>query len=444
MAVIAVFSGAFCSAEQIIGQVAQRLGYSVVGPELIEQAAQSFGTSAEKLARAMTGSRGFLDAITHEWAKSIVYLKAALAQLLKTDDQIYHGPAMHLIPGALTHVLRVGIIADQEYRVARAAEQSIDAREAASLIKRYDQELASWTRQLLSSGPWDPKLYDIKIPLLHPARRSPIPERPERGARTGAPPRRGARTGIPLPATSEAEAVDTIVENVQRDALKATDRSIQAVLDFQLATRINVALLDGGHANCDVEAEAGRVTVAIHQRSRSPGALARTVQALRYENVEQEVQKIAAGFEGVKSIDVRPGAGYGRPSRTLLVDDERDYVMTLSERLEMRDIPADVAYDGQEALTFVDTEAPDVMVLDLRMPGMDGLEVLRRIKRDHPQVEVIIVTGHGTDKDEQIARELGAFDYLKKPVDISVLAQRIQEASRQAQRERGDETEDDD
>jgi len=166
--------------------------------------------------------------------------------------------------------------------------------------------------------------------------------------------------------------------------------------------------------------------------------------SLRYDKLEQEVQAVAAAFDEVKSIEVRPGAGYGRPSRTLLVDDEREYVMTLSERLEMRDIPADIAYDGEEALTFVNTEAPDVMVLDLRMPGMDGLEVLRRIKRDHPSVEVIIVTGHGTETDERIARELGAFDYLKKPVDIKVLAQRIKEASQKARGERGEELEQDD
>jgi two-component system response regulator CpxR len=249
---------------------------------------------------------------------------------------------------------------------------------------------------------------------------------------------------VPLPTTSEAEAVELICTHVQREALKPTDRSIQAVLDFQLATKINVALLDQGYHDCDVEAEAGKVTVVIAQRGRSQGALARTMQSLRYEKLEQEVQEVASAFDEVRSIEVRPGAGYGRPSRTLLVDDEREYVMTLSERLEMRDIPADVAYDGEEALTFVNTEAPDVMVLDLRMPGMDGLEVLRRIKRDHPQVEVIIVTGHGTDTDERIARELGAFDYLKKPVDIKVLAQKIKEASNKARGEPGEETEQDD
>jgi DNA-binding response OmpR family regulator len=112
--------------------------------------------------------------------------------------------------------------------------------------------------------------------------------------------------------------------------------------------------------------------------------------------------------------------------------------MTLSERLEVRDIPSDVVYDGQQALTFVKTDVPDVMVLDLRMPGMDGMEVLRRIKEDHPRVEVIIVTGHGSEKDEQLARDLGAFEFLKKPVDINVLAETIKAASEKARAGDGD------
>jgi CheY-like chemotaxis protein len=237
--------------------------------------------------------------------------------------------------------------------------------------------------------------------------------------------------------------VEVICESVSRDALKPTDRSIQAVLDYQLAMRINLALLDRGHYNSDVRAEGGKVTVVINQGKPPAGALARTVKALRYESAEEEVREIVATIDEVKQVEIRPGAGYGRTTRTLLVDDEQDYVMTLSERLDMRDIPSDVVYDGEQALTYVNTEEPDVMVLDLRMPGIDGLEVLRRIKSGHPMVEVIIVTGHGSEKDERAARELGAFEYLKKPVDIGVLAQTIKAAAQQARRTRGEENEED-
>ena len=107
--------------------------------------------------------------------------------------------------------------------------------------------------------------------------------------------------------------------------------------------------------------------------------------------------------------------------RILLVDDEKEFVESLSERLAMRDLKADVAYDGEQALKALKEKEPDVMILDLRMPGIDGTEVLRRVKKEHPNVEVVILTGHGTDKDEKEALRLGAAAYLKKPVDIEQL-----------------------
>jgi len=71
-----------------------------------------------------------------------------------------------------------------------------------------------------------------------------------------------------------------------------------------------------------------------------------------------------------------------------------------------------------------------VMVLDLKMPGIDGIEVLRRAKRDQPKIEIIILTGHGSDREREIALELGAFAYLQKPVDIDILAQTMKGAYR--------------
>ena len=82
--------------------------------------------------------------------------------------------------------------------------------------------------------------------------------------------------------------------------------------------------------------------------------------------------------------------------RVLLVDDEEAYVKTLAERMEMRDVGSRVALSGEEALQMLEDEPPDVMVLDLRMPGIDGMEVLERVKKEHPQIEVIILTGHGS------------------------------------------------
>jgi DNA-binding response OmpR family regulator len=114
--------------------------------------------------------------------------------------------------------------------------------------------------------------------------------------------------------------------------------------------------------------------------------------------------------------------------KVLMVDDEEDFVRTLAERMKMRDLDSDVALDGEQALQIVKDEVPDVMVLDLKMPGIDGMEVLRRVRKAYPQVQVIILTGHGSEKDETEARRLGAFAYLQKPVDIERLVQTLRNA----------------
>ena len=112
----------------------------------------------------------------------------------------------------------------------------------------------------------------------------------------------------------------------------------------------------------------------------------------------------------------------------LLIDDEEEFVLTLSERLESRGIGSKVAFDGSSAISMLDSAVPDVIVLDLKMPGMDGIEVLRRIKKKHPELEVIILTGHGAKSDRLLAEDLGAFAYLNKPVDIDVLADTMKQA----------------
>ncbi|MEW5773243.1 MAG: response regulator [Thermodesulfobacteriota bacterium] len=114
--------------------------------------------------------------------------------------------------------------------------------------------------------------------------------------------------------------------------------------------------------------------------------------------------------------------------KLLLVDDEENFVKTLAERLEIRGLKPEVVLSGEEAMDFMDKSVPDVIVLDLRMPGIDGMEVLRRVKKQKPDIQVIILTGHGTDKDQAEAMRIGAFEYLKKPVDIDALIFSIKNA----------------
>jgi CheY-like chemotaxis protein len=413
MPVIAIFNKSYCSVEEITEKVAQRLGYTVASQEVLKEAVKQSGIPKEKIARAMIGSRGFLDSITREWERSLTYVKAAVAKMLETDDQIIFGPATYLIPRNISHVLRVEIVATREYRIKQAMElEGINETEAVQRIEKADQDFSLWNEQILSFISTDPFTCDIKIPL---------------------------------PSTSVSDAVDVICENVAKDALKPTPESLQAVADFQLAAKVRIALVSRKQYSCNVSVHAGKVNVIINQKSVSQGKLARTVRSLRFENAEDEVRKICAAIDSIKEVHVRPGAGYRKGSRTLLVDDERDFAMTLSERLETRDIESDVVYDGQQALTFMETGDSDVMVLDLGMPGMDGFEILQRIKRDHPMMEVIIVTGHSDEKEKQTAYQYGAFHYFEKPVNINELAEKIKEASEKAQRNREKEaTRDDD
>jgi DNA-binding response OmpR family regulator len=114
--------------------------------------------------------------------------------------------------------------------------------------------------------------------------------------------------------------------------------------------------------------------------------------------------------------------------KVLLVDDEEEFASTLAERLRLRGIDAVTANDGEEALGLLEVELPQVVVLDMMMPGLGGIEVLRLIKRDYPQLPVIMLTGRGSTKDGIEGMRLGAFDYLMKPLKIEDLLQKMQDA----------------
>ena len=114
--------------------------------------------------------------------------------------------------------------------------------------------------------------------------------------------------------------------------------------------------------------------------------------------------------------------------RVLIVDDEEDFTDTLTKRLKMRQIRVDGVYSGSEALDFLDEDPVDVVVLDVRMPGMDGVEVLREIKQRYPLIEVLMLTGHANVEVAIEGMRLGAFDYLLKPIEIDQLLYKLQDA----------------
>ncbi|MBW1727277.1 MAG: response regulator [Deltaproteobacteria bacterium] len=114
--------------------------------------------------------------------------------------------------------------------------------------------------------------------------------------------------------------------------------------------------------------------------------------------------------------------------KVLLVDDEEEFVTTLAERLELRGIQARSVTDGEIALQMIETNPPRVVILDVMMPGLGGLEVLKRIKAQKPQIHVILLTGRGSTKEGIEGMQRGAFDYLMKPINIEELIKKMQEA----------------
>lgn len=114
--------------------------------------------------------------------------------------------------------------------------------------------------------------------------------------------------------------------------------------------------------------------------------------------------------------------------RVLLVDDETDFLETIVKRLQKRNTAAAGAQSGPEALELLDREDFDVVVLDVRMPEMDGIETLREIRNRFPLVEVVLLTGHANMEVAVEGMELGAFDYLMKPIDLDELLYKVQDA----------------
>ncbi len=111
--------------------------------------------------------------------------------------------------------------------------------------------------------------------------------------------------------------------------------------------------------------------------------------------------------------------------RVLIVDDEKDFANQLKERLLLRNYDTAVCFSGQEALERLENYNYDVVILDVSMPGVDGIETLRRIKQLKPLTEVIMLTGHATVESAIKGMKLGAYDYLLKPTDTELLLEKV-------------------
>lgn len=127
-------------------------------------------------------------------------------------------------------------------------------------------------------------------------------------------------------------------------------------------------------------------------------------------------------------MKTQPPKGEQGTATVLLVDDEEDFVRLVAQRLINRGLKVSTALSGEQALEAIGSREFDIIVIDLAMPGMDGIETLRRIKSLTPQTEIIMLTGHASLKSGIEAMKSGAEDYLEKPLDMNILLKKINDA----------------
>ncbi len=397
MPIITIFSGAFCQEDPIVQEVIARTGYrQISADEVVAEASRRSAMAESKIKRAFSSKSSVFNKFTLEKERSLAFIKLAVADLITTDNALITCFSGQLIPAHISHTLRVCLIAPKKYRTAAAAEQrGISEKDAARLVQRRQEDCSFWIDSLFGNrDPWDPDLYDIVIPV--------------------------DKMSVP-------DAATLIADNTGKDIIQQTADSKQALEDFRLAAETEAVLVQQGHT-VDISAKNGAITLTINKH------------VLMLNRLQEELKSIAEPIAGVKSVETKIGKDFHKtdiyrkhdfemPSKVLLVDDERDFVQTLSERLIMRDMGSAVAYDGESALNLIKEDEPEVIIVDLKMPGVDGLEVLRKVKETRPEIEVIILTGHGHEEDRQLCMELGAFAYLQKPLDINVLSETIQKAN---------------
>lgn len=394
MAIINIFGATYCGQDDVATGVVDELGYRLIDDMLAREVSQRYGVDRKRFERSLSGRSPLLNKFTHEQEKHVAYTRIVLAELVQSDDVVVCGCAGHLLPRTIAHVLRVCLVANNEHRIRQAmAATGKSKRDVERIILDDDGRADECTQNLLGKNAYDQTLYDLVLPMH---------------------------------SRSVEQAVSEICDLARSEPVRTTERSQRAARDLLLSAQVGLALAEEG-LSADVHSENGHVILLINRF------------VMRLARHRAQLTEIASRVSGVVSVTTRLGQGFGRTSpgpwsnieanpRVMLVDDEKEFVHTLSERLRTRNLDASVAYDGEQALRMLDEEEMDVVVLDLMMPGIDGIETLRYIKRDHPQAEVIILTGHGSDREKRQAEALGAYAYLRKPVDVDVLARVMREA----------------
>ncbi len=401
---IAVFSADFCRGNSVIKEFLERTGLKLVTDNnVVARASEISGMAEAKIEKTFSAKVSAMNRLTHEKERAFVALRLAMADFLREDNLLLSGYLSHLIPRGATHILKVCLVARLQYRVEEAiSKQGLTEKNSRKLIARLDGERSAWVNTITSqSDPWASYLYDIVIPMDK---------------------------------TSVTAAVNLIEGHIHPDILKKTGASVQVLADYQLAARVEAALVNEGHYSVGVSASSAKVSLTIDK------------PVLMVERLRQELKRLVGGVAGVENVECRLGKkfhGVSRyrnhefelPVKGIVADEiDRDILTTLSERLLLRGTGFTVAHDEVSALEKVKKEQSDILVLDIKKPGMDGREVLMRLKETYPDLEIIVLTGYGTDVDKKKCLSMGAFAYIQKPVDIDVITDILEQAGEQVHR----------
>jgi two-component system response regulator CpxR len=395
MSILTVTNGLHANSEEIVQQLGRKFNCRIVSDaQVLEITHQTHDISLATLQKVLESRQIAFNDFTHEREKCLSALKNTLADFVTDGNCILHGLIGHLIPKTVTHVMRVLIIAEKAQRIKNGmANKGVSEKEITREIELSDKHAILWTTGLFNQKAWDESLYDIVIPSGK---------------------------------LDSTEAVDLVSKYLKKLPFTLEDLILQEVADFKLTANVELALSHIGQGLL-VESNKGDVVVTIDKK------------VMLLTKFQQKIIQTAQAVPGVASVETKIGQNYYKgniihnyefetPLRILLVDDEKEFVQTLSERLKMRQFTNEIAYNGQQALDFTDEEDTEVILLDLKMPGIDGFEVLKTIKETKPHIEVIILTGHGSEADRETCINLGAFAYLQKPADIDLITQTMKKA----------------
>ena len=394
MSVLTITSGLYSNAEEIVNDLSAKLNIRLItDKEIIEKTNQTYDFKLARLQKIVEGKQIPFNDFTHEREKGTALLKKTISDFVTQGSCIFYGNLGQLIPKNISHVMCVLIIANKKQRVENGMKNfGLSEKEAVKNIEVSDKLLFLLTNSLFGKKGWDESLYDIVLP-------------------------------------TDKLNLDKSVTLVSKylKKLSFNEELVEnEISNFKLTVDVEVALSEIGEGLL-VNAADGKVVVTIDKK------------VLMLTKFQQKIINTVQEIPGVQSVETKIGKNFHEgnlihnydfdpPLRILLVDDEKEFVQTLSERLKMRSFASEIAYNGQEALDFTDQEDTEVILLDLKMPGIDGFEVLKKIKHNKPDIEVIILTGHGSEKDKKTCLDLGAFAYLQKPADIDLITETMKKA----------------